>query len=130
MVLPPPPQLQLTRRPGFSEARGHMAHMLQIYFPRKTMERSKSPVVGETEAGPLGRAKAQEETAPLAEGSAGPDVHAQTNSHAAPVTGPPPASPAMNCSYSMTGMFLLRLGRSKKSDQGIRTWRMSGLFQW
>lgn len=39
-------------------------------------------------------------------------------------------SPARNCSYSMTGMFLLRLGRSKKSDQGIRTWRMSGLCQW
>lgn len=60
-----------------------MAHMLQIYFPRKTMERSKSPGAGEMEAGPLGRAKGQEETAPLAEGSAGPDVHAQANARAA-----------------------------------------------
>ena len=41
--------------------------MLQIYFPRKPMERSKSLVVGETEAGPLGRAKAQGETTQLAE---------------------------------------------------------------
>lgn len=70
--------------------------------------------MGKTEAGGRALHEGLRETAPLAKVSGLAGRSHQNHDRPAPVKGPPPASPAMNCSYSMTGMFLLRLGRSKK----------------
>lgn len=42
----------------------------------------------------------------------------------------PHSSPAMNSSYSMTGMLACKLVTLKNSPQGMRTWCISGLCQW
>lgn len=109
-LLQRPPHHSSTSHGGLGfQRRGTHSQMLQIYFP-KHHENTKITAVGKTEAGGRSLTRRPEGRWPHWPRSlVWPDVHTRTNDRPAPVKGPPPASPAMNCSYWRTGMFLLRL---------------------